>query len=295
MTIMLRSITHVPKLPVRPKDGNKGTFGRVLVVAGSVGMSGAAVLTGMGALRGGAGLVQVASPAPVQPIVCAHNPCLLTAPLPAEPNGTLADQTEPLLNLALQAKVVAFGPGLGRSDAITNLLKAVLQKFTGPLVIDADGLHALGNLLKAGESLERHQPAVCTPHPGEFAHLLGMTPSAIQADRKPLAVRFAADKHVVLALKGHGTVVTDGERVYVNTTGNSGMGKGGSGDILTGLVAAFLAQGMAPLDGTQLAVYLHGMAGDLAAAALGEHAMLPTDLLDYLPAAIRKTSEATRT
>lgn len=292
---MLRSITHVPKLPVRPKDGHKGTFGRVLVVAGSVGMSGAAVLTGIGALRGGAGLVQVASPAPVQPIVCAQNSCLLTAPLPAEPNGTLADQPEPLLDLALQAKVVAFGPGLGRSDAITNLLKAVLQKFSGPLVIDADGLYALGNLLKAGESLERHQPAVCTPHSGEFAHLLGLTPSAIQADRKPLAVRFAADKHVVLALKGHGTVVTDGERVYVNTTGNPGMAKGGSGDILTGLIAALLAQGMPPLDATQLAVYVHGSAGDLAAAALGEHAMLPTDLLDYLPVAFRKHAEATRT
>jgi NAD(P)H-hydrate epimerase len=292
---MLRSITHVPKLPPRPRDGHKGTFGRVLVVAGSVGMSGAAVLTGMGAMRGGAGLVQVASPAPVQPIVCAHNPCLLTAHLPAEADGTLADQSEHLLALMLQAKVVAFGPGLGRSEAITNLLKAVLQNFSGPLVIDADGLHALGNLLKAGESVQRHQPAICTPHPGEFAHLLGLTPSAIQADRKPLAVRFATDTHVVVALKGHGTVVTDGERVYVNTTGNAGMAKGGSGDILTGLIAAFLAQGMQPLEATQLAVYLHGFAGDLAAAVLGEHAMLPTDLLDYLPMAIRKHSEATRT
>ena len=108
-------------------------------------------------------------------------------------------------------------------------------------------------------------------------------------------MRFAADRHVILALKGHGTVVTDGERVYVNTTGNSGMAKGGSGDILTGLIAAFLAQGMQPLEATQLAVYLHGAAGDLAAAALGEYAMLPTDLLDYLPLAIRKYSETTRT
>jgi ADP-dependent NAD(P)H-hydrate dehydratase len=285
---MLRSITNLPRLPLRPRESHKGTFGRVLIVAGSVGLSGAAILAGMGALRGGAGLVQIASPAPVQPVVAAGHPCYLTAALPADATGALAAAPEELLSLAKQAKVIAFGPGLGRTPAIAALLLAVLEQFAGPILIDADGLFALASFLPKLSSLQRVRPPICTPHPGEFAHLLNLTPNLVQAERKPLAVRFAAEHHVVVALKGHGTVVTDGQRVYVNHTGNSGMAKGGSGDVLTGLIAAFLAQGMADLEATQLAVYVHGLAGDLAAGALGEYAMLPTDLLDYLPAAIRK-------
>jgi NAD(P)H-hydrate epimerase len=150
-------------------------------------------------------------------------------------------------------------------------------------------LIALANLIKKHGPLQpRRIPLVCTPHPGEFAALTGLTTQLIQSERKPQAVRFATENHLVLALKGHATVVTDGQRVYVNTTGNSGMAKGGSGDVLTGLIAALSAQGLAPLEATQLGVYLHGLAGDLATANLGEHAVLPLDLVDALPAAIRK-------
>jgi ADP-dependent NAD(P)H-hydrate dehydratase len=286
---MLRSITSLPRLPARPRDAHKGTFGRVLIVAGSVGMSGAAILTGMGALRGGAGVVHLATPAPVQPVVAAGNPCYLTSALPSNADGGLgADAVEPLRVLMQNAKVVAFGPGLGRTAEIESLLDAVLTSFGGPVVLDADGLFALASLLKRGPLPARTVPLVCTPHPGEFAHLVGLTTQLVQADRKPLAIKFATEHHLVVALKGHGTVVTDGQRVYVNTTGNAGMAKGGSGDVLTGLIAALLSQGMPPLEATQLGVYLHGLAGDLAANLIGELAMLPTDLVDALSMAFRK-------
>jgi NAD(P)H-hydrate epimerase len=286
---MLRSITSLPRLPVRPRDAHKGTFGRVLIVAGSVGMSGAAVLAGLGALRGGAGLVQVATPTAILPVVAGANPCYLTAALPGDGDGGLkVEAIEPLRSLMATAKVVAFGPGLGRSVAIESILDDVLKVFAGPVVIDADGLVALGSLLKRGPLPPRSVPLICTPHPGEFAQLAGLTTQLVQVDRKPQAVKFATDYHLIVALKGQGTVVTDGQRVYVNTTGNPGMAKGGSGDVLTGLIAALLAQGMPPLEATQLAVYLHGLAGDLAANLIGEQAMLPTDLVEALAMAFRK-------
>src|SRR6266545_2099671 len=203
-------ITELPSLPPRPADSNKGTFGRVLVVAGSRGMSGAAVLCGSAALRGGAGLVSVAAPEEVLPVVAAGNSCYLTAPL---------------------------------------------------------------------------APVVLTPHPGEFARLVGLEVPAVQARRRELAVRFAAEHGVVLVLKGHGTVVSDGRRVFVNATGNAGMATGGTGDVLTGLVAALLAQGLEPFAAAQLGVYLHGLAGDLARDAVGEVALIATDLVTYLPQA----------
>jgi ADP-dependent NAD(P)H-hydrate dehydratase len=286
---MLRSITSLPRLPARPRDAHKGTFGRVLIVAGSVGMSGAAILAGLGALRGGAGLVHIATPAPAQPVVAHGNPCYLTTALPSDPEGTLAEEAAGQIEtLASSAKVVAFGPGVGRTPAIEAILGRLLATFAGPVVIDADGLVALGALLQRGPLPARSGPIICTPHPGELAQLTGQTIQTIQADRKPQAIRFATAHHVIVVLKGQGTVVTDGERVYLNTTGNPGMAKGGSGDVLTGLIAALLAQGMPALEGTLLSVYLHGLAGDLAANLLGEQAMLPTDLVEALPLAYRK-------
>ncbi len=286
---MLRSITNMPRLPLRPREGHKGTFGKVLIVAGSVGMSGAAVLAGLGALRGGAGLVRIATPASIQPIVAAGHPCYMSVPLPADAQGTLSSEAQaPLLQLCSTATVVAYGPGLGQNDAVVGLLESVLQNYQGPVVIDADGLHALGRILEKNGPIQRQAPVIATPHPGEFGRLMNLSGSLVQAERKPLAVRFATERHMILALKGHGTVVTDGQRVYVNTTGNPGMAKGGSGDVLTGLIASLVAQGMPALEATQLGVHLHGLAGDIAAGSLGEHAMLPTDLLDALPAAFKK-------
>lgn len=291
---MLRSVTSLPRLPMRPKEGHKGTFGKVVVIAGSVGMSGAAVLAGLGALRGGAGLVHIACPAAIQPLVAAGHPCYLTLGLPSQPNGCMSSQCiEPLMQLLEGTRAVAIGPGLGRSPDIVAILHHVITHFDQTIVVDADGLFALKELLDSNQVPERKVPLICTPHPGEFAHLTGSTAQIVQSDRKQQAIRFVTQHKVVMVLKGQGTIVTDGLRMYVNTTGNPGMAKGGSGDVLTGMIASLAAQGQPPLEAAQAGVYLHGLAGDLAAAAQSEQAMLPTDLVEAIPLAFKKYNPQT--
>jgi ADP-dependent NAD(P)H-hydrate dehydratase len=281
-------VDTLPLLPPRPPDSHKGTFGRVLVIAGSRGMSGAAILCGLGALRGGAGLVQVASPQEVQPIVAQANPCYLTAALPQDDAGRLSVRAlDNIRELASLATVVAIGPGLGQSAALEFLLTRLLNELARPLVLDAD---ALNNLAQLGSSVLRSTSAVriLTPHPGEFARLLGVSTAVVQTQREELAARFAREHGVIVVLKGHGTIVTDGERIYRNSTGNPGMATGGSGDVLTGLLAALLAQRLEPFTAAQLAVFIHGRAGDLAREAKGEIGLIASDFADYLPLAIRQ-------
>jgi ADP-dependent NAD(P)H-hydrate dehydratase len=285
---MIKTITALPKLPPRAPDSHKGTYGKVLIVAGSRGMSGAAVLCGSAALRGGAGLVQVATPADVQPTVAAGNPCYMTACLPIEvKHHGLADDAAPIiLELAATANVLAIGPGIGQAGRIQEIVEIVLVQAKQPVVLDADGLNALSVL--SGDPLKRREaPTVLTPHPGEFARLLKISVRDVQARRQELALRFAAERNVVLVLKGHETIVTDGQRLYLNNTGNPGMATGGTGDVLTGLIAALIAQGLPPFDAAQLGVYLHGKAGDLAADQIGQVSLTATDLLDYFPMAFR--------
>jgi ADP-dependent NAD(P)H-hydrate dehydratase len=282
----VETVRQLPHLTPRLADSNKGAFGRILVVAGSRGMSGAAILCASAALRGGAGLVRVATPEEVLPVVAAGNPCYMTAALPQDEQGQIADRAEAaLLYLAQTNDVVAAGPGLGRSPALTALILALLDKTSTPLVLDADGLNAVQH--QANRLAGRSAPVILTPHPGEFARLLGLDVAAVQAGRKELAVRFAQHTGVVLVLKGHGTLVTDGSQLYENTTGNPGMATGGTGDVLTGLIAALLGQGLKPFAAAHLGVYLHGLAGDLARDAIGEVALIASDLLLYLPAAFR--------
>jgi ADP-dependent NAD(P)H-hydrate dehydratase len=279
-------VRQLPHLAPRPLDSNKGAFGRILVVAGSRGMSGAAILCASAALRGGAGLVRVATPEEMLPIVAAGNPCYMTAALPQDEQGQLAGGAEAaLLSFAQANDVVAAGPGLGRSPALTALILAVIDKTSTALVLDADGLNALQH--QANRLAGCSAPVIMTPHPGEFARLLGLDVPAVQAQRQELAVGFAQQTGVVLVLKGHGTLVTDGRQLYENTTGNPGMATGGTGDVLTGLIAALLGQGLKPFAAAQLGVYLHGLAGDLARDAIGEVALIASDLLLYLPAAFR--------
>lgn len=286
---MLRSVSSMPRLPVRPKDGHKGTFGKVLIIAGSVGMSGAAILAGHGALRSGAGLVHVACPRPIQELVAAGNPCYLTTGLPAEADGTLAaNAIDAIVPLLASAKCVAIGPGLGKTPAMVEILDQVLRHFPRQIVIDADGLTAYKTLHGMRRIEERKVPLLLTPHPGEMSQLMDVPIQVIQSDRKMQAVKFATEHKLVVVLKGHASLVTDGLRVYTNNTGNTGMAKGGSGDVLTGMIAALAAQGMATLEAAQVGVYVHGIAGDLAAAALGEIGMLPTDIVEALTAAFRK-------
>lgn len=288
----LLEVTNLPVLPPRPPESHKGTFGRVLIVAGSRGMSGAAILCGLGALRGGAGLVQVATPAEVLPIVASYNPCYLTAALPQDAAGRLAQAAEEnVLDLAAKSDVLALGPGLGQSDAITHLVKVILEKAALPIVLDADGINALAKLWTSkprAERLQRPHPLILTPHPGELARLLQTTTAAVGQQREPLAVQFARERGVVLVLKGHQTLVTDGQRLYRNPSGNPGLASGGTGDVLTGLIAALLGQKLNAFEAAQLGVYLHGLAGDLARDALGEVSLIATDVARYLPQAFRQ-------
>ena len=279
----------VPKLPPRPADGHKGTFGRVLIIAGSRGMTGAAVLCGSAALRGGAGLVQVAVPGEVLPIVAAGNPCYLTSPFSQDMRGRFsAAAVDDLVDTAATwADVVAVGPGLGLSDAMPALMDALFERANKPLVVDADGLNALAKV-PADMWRNRSYPSVLTPHPGEFARLTDQTADAVRQRREELATQFAADRQVILVLKGHRTIVTDGTRVYRNLTGNPGMATGGTGDVLTGLIAALIGQKLDPFEAAVLGVWAHGRAGDLAAAAVGQAALIATDLLTHLPSALKE-------
>ena len=263
----LERVLDVPRLPPRRGDSHKGDYGRVLVVAGSRGFCGAAVLCGRGALRGGAGLVTVACPRDVQDVVAAGDPCYMTFAT----TGRASDLPK--------ADVVAVGPGLGLPAG--EFVRDLLAHFAGPVVIDADALAAL-----TPGSFARSVPAVLTPHPGEFARLVGRPVAGVQADREGSAVAFARAEGVVLLLKGSGTVVTDGVRVYTNTTGNPGMATGGCGDVLTGLIAALLGQGLPPFEAAALGAWAHGRAGDLAAVRVGEVSLTAVDLLDHLPAAL---------
>jgi NAD(P)H-hydrate epimerase len=283
----MENTLQLPILAPRAADSNKGMYGTVLAVGGSYGMSGAAVLMGSAALRGGAGLVRVATPELILPIVAAANPCYTTIPLPHDDHGRLSlSALGRILAEAKEVDVVAMGPGIGRGGELPELVGQFVEQVPVPLVLDADGLNAVAGQV---ERLRRHgAPLVITPHPGEFARLVRKDTKAVQSQRIELAAAFAQEHNCVVVLKGFGTVVTDGSRIYRNATGNPGMSTGGTGDILTGLIAALIGQGLEPFAAAQLGVHLHGLAGDLARQELGEVAMIATDLLDYLAKAFQE-------
>jgi len=294
MTDGVERIESVAPLPPRPPDAHKGDFGRVLVVGGSRGMVGAPALAANAALRGGAGLVTFAAPEAVQLTVAALCPCATSVPLAGDAHGNLAPEAVRQLRQGAEAAdVLAVGPGLAVGHVQSQLVRLALQ-LAKPLVLDADGLNNLAAI--EDWATLRKCPAVLTPHPGEFSRLTGRSIDQIQSDREGFAaaaVRQWADASfgrlpLVCLLKGRGTVVTDGGRVYVNDTGNPGMATGGSGDVLTGLIAALMAQGLEPFEAACLGARLHGRAGDLAAEQLTQTCLIATDLLDYLPAAIKE-------
>jgi NAD(P)H-hydrate epimerase len=266
----------------RSAETNKGDYGKVLVIGGSVGKSGAAAMAGQSALRSGAGLVTIATPASVLPIVAASMPELMTAVLP--------DTTEGVASLLVGKTVLAIGPGLGSEPSIQKMVRSVVQEAQIPTVVDADGLNAYashrGELRGTDE-----RPVIVTPHPGEMARLIGKDIEFVSLNRVDVARDFAMANNLFVVLKGFRTVVAspDGS-VYINITGNPGMATGGTGDILTGMIAGIIAQEhFGPLiERLCLAVYLHGLAGDLAAEELGEETMIATDILRYLPSAWEK-------
>jgi hydroxyethylthiazole kinase-like uncharacterized protein yjeF len=282
-----------PLVEPRPPDSHKGDYGHVLVVAGSVGRTGAAHLTAMGALKSGAGLVTIATPSACQPVVAAMAPEYMTLPLQQDADGALdVDGLDALLDGPYD--VIALGPGLGTAPGTRAFVHAVLERASVPLVLDADALNAFVDdpeRLTATEG--RH--VIITPHPGEFARLTGVTASEVQANRVELARSFAATHRVFVILKGHRTVIaTPEEAVFINPTGNPGMASGGMGDVLTGMVAGWLGQVLDAEAACKLGVYLHGSAGDLAEAAEGELALTASDVLAHVGDAVMELTARKR-
>jgi hydroxyethylthiazole kinase-like uncharacterized protein yjeF len=271
-------------LTPRAADSHKGDFGRVLVVAGSPGKTGAAHLAAVGALRAGAGLVTVATPASCQAIVAALAPEYMTEALEETPDGLDPASVDRVLEMARD--VIALGPGLGQAPATREFVKTLVDRATMPLVVDADGLNAFGgdpDKLAGREGRD----VIITPHPGEMGRLVGMSADEVQASRLQIARNFAAAHHVYVVLKGHRTLIaTPDEKVFINPTGNPGMATGGTGDVLTGMIAASLAQLLDAEAACKLAVYVHGLAGDLAEADEGEMAMTSGDLAGHIGDAI---------
>ncbi len=276
----------------RPRSGHKGTFGHVLILAGSRGKTGAAVLAGKAAYRSGAGLVTIATPESCVPAVARTMSELMTEPLPETEEGTIAGAARPRLERLLSGKdALVVGPGLSTHPETAALVRSLLPGVRIPTVIDADGLNILVG--KLGFLKKTARPPVLTPHPGEFGRLLGRSVPEVLNDRLALASRFAAEHRVLLVLKGYRTLVAgpDG-RVSVNPTGNPGMATGGSGDVLSGLLGAFLAAEKNAFGAAVASVYLHGAAGDIAAAELGQRAMVAGDILKALSRAMKVLEDA---
>lgn len=266
----------------RPLDTHKGTFGRLLTVCGSYGMAGAAQLCARGALRSGVGLLTAAVPQSIYPILAPVVPEAVYLPLPETHVGQLAEEAiEQVCQAVSGATAVVIGCGLGTGEVQTRLVEQICRTSTRPVILDADGINAIGSHILTEEAVSA--PLILTPHPGEMARLLDLPTAKVQQHRAEIARRFADEYGVTLVLKGHNTLVTaPGRPVMQNTTGNPGMATGGSGDVLAGIIGSLAAQGMDPYYAAVCGVYIHGAAGDLAAERLSQHSMLPSDLIEEL-------------
>ena len=264
-------------LPDRRVDAHKGDFGKILLLCGSRGFTGAAALAAMGALRSGAGLVFLGVPESIYAIEAVKLTEAIVFPLPDAEGKLSAEAIRDILNRLPQMDAVVLGCGLGQSEGTRSVVKAVLKAAACPVVLDADGI----NLIAQHKDIlrERTYPTILTPHGGEFVRLGGDA----DADRVSTAEEMAKDLGCILLLKGSGTVITDGQTTYINPTGNPGMAVGGSGDVLAGIIGSFLGQRIEPLRAAACGAWVHGAAGDLCAAEVGQYGMLPTDLVNVLP------------
>lgn len=280
------------KIPKRKADSNKGDYGHVFVLAGSAGFTGAAALCSQAALLSGSGLVTLGIVKSLNPVMARKLTEVMTKPLAETRGQALSEKAFPeIMKFAEKADCVAIGPGLSRDPSTQQLVRKLIIALRKPIVLDADGINAIegkAQLLRSAKA-----PIVITPHPGEMSRLVALSRNEISKAKERVAKDFANKYNVVCVLKGHRTVVAGpGGKNYVNTTGNPGMAKGGTGDVLTGMIAAFIGQGMRPFDAARLGVYLHGFAGDLAAKEKGETSMLASDLLNNIPDAIKKLSSS---
>ena len=264
-------------LPDRASDTHKGDFGRLLLLCGSKGYTGAAALSAMGALRSGAGFVYFGVPDSIYPIVAMKLTEPVVFPL-KDSDGMLSVDAIPEIEAMLaRMDAVLIGPGLGQSEGTLAVVKYILEHFTGPVVLDADGINVVKshiNVLRGRTNI-----TIVTPHDGEFLRLGG----TFSDNRATDAMKLSQDLGVILVLKGNRTVITDGTYCYMNTTGNPGMAVGGSGDVLAGIIVGLLGQKISPLKAAACAVWLHGAAGDLCAEQIGQYGMLPSDMLHILP------------
>lgn len=264
-------------LPDRDPWAHKGNFGKILLLCGSRGYTGAAALAAMGALRSGAGLVFLGVPESIYAIEAVKLTEAIVFPLPDKGGKLRADAILEILDRLPKMDAVLIGPGLGRSEGTFEVVKAVLENASCPVVLDADGI----NVVAAHKDILRGRtaPTILTPHDGEFARIGGVAGE----NRAAAAGNLARDLGCILLLKGHETVITDGITTYINRTGNPGMAVGGSGDVLAGLITSLLGQGIAPLEAAACGAWLHGAAGDLCAAEIGQYGMLPSDMVAALP------------
>lgn len=264
-------------LPQRRKNAHKGDFGRILLLCGSVGYTGAAALAAMGSLRAGAGLVYLGVPESIYTIAAVKLTEPIVFPLPEKDGKLAAAAINEIANVLHKMDAVLIGPGLGQSEDTFAVTRWVLENFSGPVVVDADGINVLSshkNILRG-----RTNPTILTPHEGEFSRLTGNYPT----DRITDAQKLAQDLGVVVVLKGFESIITDGTTTYINPTGNPGMAVGGSGDVLAGVITSLLGQGVTPLQAAACGVWLHGAAGDICADEIGQYGMLPSDMLNVLP------------
>lgn len=289
-------VKTLPKIPARKPDTHKGDYGRILVLAGSCGMTGAACLCSSAALRAGAGLVTLGIPESLHGIVASKLTCVMTHPLPETHVKTLSELgRQDILDFSQRFDAVAIGPGLSQYPETKRLVLWLLQSLDRPIVLDADGINALADNPSVLDKIKKQ--IILTPHPGEMARLPGV-PSAqeIQSKRLDISRMFVKGRNnVTLVLKGHQTIVMNEERFYINKTGNPGMATAGTGDVLTGMIAALLGQNYTPFEAAQLGVYLHGLAGDLAVQETGEISLIATDILNKLPKAFLACRENTCT
>lgn len=275
------------KIPFRKLDSHKGEFGHVLVLAGSCGLTGAAYLTSQASLLSGSGLVTLGIPESLNPIMEVKLTEIMTIPLAETEQLTLSSKALTQIKKILdKIDALAVGPGLSQNYQTQKLVRGLLVSITKPLVLDADGINALTGKLEILNTLK--VKLVITPHPGEMARLLNLKVEEIQKNRTGIAGDFAKRFNIVVVLKGYRTVVAgpDG-KVYINKTGNPGMASAGCGDVLTGIIAAFLGQGLDCFKSARLGVYLHGLAGDYAAKEKGQISLIATDILDKLPLALK--------
>ncbi len=287
-------ITDIPKIPKRATDAHKGDFGRVCIIAAGRGFAGAAALAGRSALRSGSGLVRVACPQSLINALTAFEPCFTTIPLMENDDGKISSKSIDVILAAVEDNdVMAFGPGVGVSKDICEILENLIAIQGLQLVIDADGLNNLAKIRNWPQI--RAANLILTPHPGEMKRLwAGLCDEPLPQDRIELAGKFASMTDSVIVLKGAGTIVSDGSNYYVNQTGNPGMATAGSGDVLTGVIVSLWGQQFGCLDSAVLGVYVHGLAGDLAAEDKTQISLIATDIIDYLANAFKITGEQTK-